>query len=159
MTLAETLQGKLAEWRPAGEGRHSWSETVPESGWAVGLAADRTDTLGCLVWELSLARTASVPAGLTLKGWADGIAARVSGLMEDLKVLEVDDVRQEALLRSDGPTAKGDDRLYYEVHLRGLTHATVRRYKGSLSAGARREQVAFALTHEVLAKLAEDVAG
>ena len=111
------------------------------------------------MWELILTRTSEVPAGLTLKGWADGIAARVSGLMEDLKVLEVDDVRQEALLRSDGPTAKGDDRLYYEVHLRGLTHATVRRYKGSRTAGTRREQVAFALTHEVLAKLVEDVAG
>lgn len=159
MTLAETLQGKLAEWHPAGEGRHSWSETFPEAGWAVGLAADRADTLGCLVWELTLARTVAAPDGLTLKGWADGIAARVSGLMEDLKVLEVDDLRQEALLRSDGPTAKGDDRLYYEVHLRGLTHATVRRYKGSRTAGTRREQVAFALTHEVLAKLVEDVAG
>ncbi|HET6573226.1 MAG TPA: hypothetical protein VFG68_06465 [Fimbriiglobus sp.] len=158
MTLAETLQGRLAEWRPAGEGRHSWSETFPESGWAVGLAADRTDTVGCLVWELSLARTDAAPDGLTLKGWADGIAARVSGLREDLKVLEVDDVRQEALLRSDGPTVKGDDRLYYEVHLRGLSHATVRRYRGS-RAGTRREQVAFALTHEVLAKLAEDLAG
>jgi hypothetical protein len=159
MTLAETLQARLAEWRPAGEGRHSWSESFPEAGWAVGLAADRTDTLGCLVWELTLTRTADAPAGLTLKGWADGIAARVSGLMEDLKVLEVDDVRHEALLRSDGPTAKGDDRLYYEVHLRGLSHATVRRYKGSRAAGTRREQVAFALTHEVLAKLAADVAG
>jgi hypothetical protein len=159
MTLAETLQGRLAEWHPAGEGRHSWSGNFPEAGWAVGLAADRTDTLGCLVWELTLTRTADAPAGLTLKGWADGIAARVSGLMEDLKVVEVDDVRHEALLRSDGPTAKGDDRLYYEVHLRGLGHATVRRYKGSRSAGIRREQVAFALTHEVLAKLAADVAG
>jgi hypothetical protein len=158
MTLAETLQGRLAEWRPAGEGRHSWSESFPDAGWAVGLAADRTDTLGCLVWELILTRTSDAPAGLTLKGWADGIAARVSGLMEDLKVLEVDDVRHEALLRSDGPTAKGDDRLYYEVHLRGLTHATVRRYKGSRATSTRREQVAFALTHEVLAKLAEDVA-
>jgi hypothetical protein len=159
MTLAETLQGRLAEWRPAGEGRHSWSESFPEHGWAVGLAADRTDTLGCLVWELSLARTAEAPAGLTLKGWAEGIAGRVRGLLEDLKVVEVDDLRHEAILRSDGPTAKGDAVLYYEVHLRGLTHATVRRYKGDRTAGARREQVAFALTHEVLAQLAEDVAG
>ena len=158
MTLADTLQAKLAEWRPAGAGRHSWSETLPDVGWAVGLSADRTDTVGCLAWELTLARTSEAPAGLTIKGWADGIASRVSGLIEGLKVLEVDDIRQEAVLRSDGPTAKGDDRLYYEAHLRGLSHATVRRYKGSLS-GTRREQVAFALTHEVLAKLAEDVAG
>jgi hypothetical protein len=159
MTLAETLQGRLANWQPAGEGRHSWSESFPDTGWVVGLAADRTDSLGCLVWELSLARTTDAPEGLTLKGWADRIANRVSGLMENLKVVEVDDSRQEALLRSDGPTARGDDVLYYEVHLRGLTHATVRRYKGSRSAGTRREQVVFALTHEVLAKLASDITG
>ncbi len=159
MTLVDTLQARLAEWRPAGEGRHSWSETFPDAGWAVGLAADRTDSLGCLVWELSLARTGEPPATLTLKGWAEGIAARVSGLMETLKVLEVDETRQEAILRSDGPTVKGDDRLYYEVRLHGLTHATIRRFKGNVSAGSRREQVAYALTHEVLAKLAADIAG
>ncbi|HVK17837.1 MAG TPA: hypothetical protein VM533_12880 [Fimbriiglobus sp.] len=159
MTLADTLQAKLAEWRPAGAGRHSWSETLPDAGWAVGLSADRADTVGCLAWELTLARTSEAPAGLTLKGWADGIAMRVGGLMEDLKVLEVDDHQQEAILRSDDPTVKGDDRLYYEVHLRGLSHATVRRFKGSRAAGTRREQVAFALTHEVLAKLVEDIAG
>src|SRR5690349_1116460 len=118
MTLAETLQGKLASWRPAGEGRHSWSESFPEAGWAVGLAADRTDTVGCLAWELTLTRTGAAPAVLTLKGWADGIAGRVSGLLEDLKVVEVDDTRHEALLRSDGPSVRGDDVLYYEVHLR-----------------------------------------
>ena len=72
---------------------------------------------------------------------------------------EVDDHQQEAILRSDDPTVKGDDRLYYEVHLRGLSHATVRRFKGSRAASTRREQVAFALTHEVLAKLVEDIAG
>jgi hypothetical protein len=159
MTLAETLQGRLASWIPLDEGRHSWSETFPEAGWAVGLAADRTDSIGCLVWELSLARTGPAPDVLTLKGWADGIAARVSGLREDLKVLEIDDLRQEAVLRSEDPAVKGDDRLYYEVHLRGLDHATVRRYKGSRTVGTRREQVAYPLTHEVLAQLAEDVAG
>ena len=158
MTLADTLQPRLASWRPSGDGRHSWRETVPEAGWTVRLAADHTDTVGCLTWELALTRTAEPPAGLTLKGWAAGIADRVSGLMEDLKVIEVDETRDEAVLRSDEPTAKGDDRLYYEVHLRGLTEATVRRFKGSRAA-ARREQVAFAVTHEVLAKLAGDIAG
>ena len=100
MTLAETLQGRLAEWRPAGDGRHSWSETFPDAGWAVGLAADRADSIGCLVWELSLARTGAAPDGLTLKGWADGVAARVSGLREALKVLEVDEKRRRIALRS-----------------------------------------------------------
>src|SRR5947209_320966 len=95
MTLAETLQAKLASWHPAGEGRHSWSETLPEFGWAVGLAADDTDTLGCRLWEMTLVRTSTPPAGLTLQAWAEGVAARVGGLLEDLKVVEVDEARQE----------------------------------------------------------------
>jgi hypothetical protein len=158
MTLAETLQPKLSDWRPAGDGRHSWAETFPGHGWAVQIAADKADAVGCLVWELTLTRAGAAPAGLTLATWAAGIAQRVGGLLEDLKVVEVDTTRNEALLRSDEPTARGDDRLYYEVHLTGLTRATVRRYKGSRAA-ARRDQVAFALTHEVLAKLAGDIAG
>src|SRR5215212_2022146 len=126
MTLAETLQPKLSEWRPAGDGRHSWAEAFPVHGWAVRLAADKADSVGCLVWELALTRTAEPPAGLTLAGWAAGIAERAGGLMEDLKVVEVDTTRDEALLRSDEPSARGDDRLYYEVLLNGLTRATVR---------------------------------
>ncbi len=159
MTLAEPLLQRLTDWRPSGDGRHSWSESFPTHGWSVGLAADRTDTVGCLVWELALVRAGDAPEDLTLKGWAAGIADRAGGLMEDLKLIEVDEPRQEALLRSDEPSVRGDDRQYYEIHLRGLNHATVRRYKASRAAGTRREQVAFALTHESIAKLAGDIAG
>jgi hypothetical protein len=158
MTLAETLQAKLANWHPAGDGRHSWAESFPDAGWAVQLAADRTDTLGCLVWELSLVRTADAPAGLTLSAWAARVADRVSGLMEDLRVVEVDETRGEAILRSDEPSTRGDELHYYEVRLSGCTHAVVRRFHANRAAGTRREQVAFALTHEVLAKLAGDIA-
>src|SRR5688572_3204440 len=128
MTLAETLQEKLASWKPSGEGRHSWSEAFPASGWTVHLAADHNDVVGCLAWELTLARTGPAPDGLTLKGWAAGIADRVSGLMEDVKLIEADDDRREAILRSDDPTRKGGLAYYYEVRLYGLTRATVRRY-------------------------------
>ena len=159
MTLAEALRVRLANWRPLGEGRHSWSEAFPEQGWTVRITADQTDLIGCLVWELSLTREAEPPAGLTLADWARGIADRVGGLLEDLAVIEVNDPSREALLRSDAPTARGDDRFYYEVHLTGLTTATVRRFRGNRSGGSRREQVAFALTHEVLANLVGDVAG
>jgi hypothetical protein len=159
MTLAEALRVKLANWRPTGEGRHSCSETFPDSGWAVRVAADQTDAIGCLVWELDLGRIAEPPPGLTLATWASEIASRVGGLLEDLKVVEIDDPSQQALLRSDEPTARGDDRYYYEVLLTGLTGATVRRFRGSRTAGGRREQVAFALTHEVLSNLIGDIAG
>jgi hypothetical protein len=159
MTLAETLQERLASWKPSGEGRHSWSETYAPTGWNVHLTADHNDVVASLVWELTLTRVADAPAGLTLKGWAGQIAGRVSGLMEDLKLIEVDDARQEAVLRSHEPTRKGDLALYYEVRLYGLTRAVVRRFRADTAAGTRREQVSFPLTHEALAKLAGDIAG
>jgi hypothetical protein len=139
-------------------GRHSWSATLSETGWTVTLTADRADTLSCLVWELTLARSGTAPEGLTLRGWAEGVAARATGLLEPLKVLEVDDARNEALLRSTAPAKKGERVAYYEVRLFGLDRAVVRRFAAD-RAQSGREQVAFALTHEVLAKLAGDIAG
>jgi len=157
MTLPETLLPKLSEWRPSGVGRHSWAESFPEAGWTVQIAADKTDSLSCLVWEMTLSRTASVP-GLTLSTWAAGIASRVTGLMEPLKVHEVDADRDEAVLRSVAPAKKGEALAYYEVHLQNLTTAVLRRYTASTTVSGR-DQVPFALTHETIAKIAGDIAG
>lgn len=158
MTLAEKLRGKLSEWRPAGTGRHAWTDTDPAAGWAVHLVADRADSLSCLVWELTLTRTGDAPAGRAVAGWAADIAGRVGGLLEDLKLYEVDTTRDEGVLRSDAPTAKSGKLGYYEVRLQGLGKAVVRRYAAD-PAVPGRQQVAFALTHEVLADLAADIAG
>jgi hypothetical protein len=158
MTLTENLLPRLSEWRPAGGGRHSFSATIPEAGWTVHLAADKADSLSCLVWELTLSRTGEAPEGLTLRAWAEGVAKRATGLLEPLKLLEVDDARGEAILRSESPAKKGERLAYYEVRLTGLGRATVRRFNAARTESGR-EQVAFALTHEVLAKLAGDIAG
>ncbi|MBA4067010.1 MAG: hypothetical protein C0501_25530 [Isosphaera sp.] len=158
MTLPELLLPRLSEWRPAGAGRHSLSAAFPDAGWTVRLAADRTDSLSCLVWEMTLTRTADPPAGLTPAGWAAAVAARATGLLEPVAVHEVDETRGEAVLRSAAPAAKGDNRAYYEVRLTGLTTAVVRRYAADRAVPGRT-QVAFALTHEVLAKLAGDLTG
>jgi hypothetical protein len=158
MTLAEALRAKLADWTPAGGGRHSLSHTDPDVGWAVAVAADRTDTVGCLAWELSATRTGPAPAGVTQRQWADRIADRATGLMEPLRVLEVDATQGEAVLRSDGPAVSGDAVKYYEVRLHGTERATVRRYEASKTQGGR-SQVPFAVTHEAVAKLAGDICG
>jgi hypothetical protein len=71
----------------------------------------------------------------------------------------VDDARQEAVLRSESPTRKGDLAVYYEVRLHGLSRAVVRRFQANTADATRREQVSYPLTHESLAKLAADIAG
>jgi hypothetical protein len=158
MTLTESLLPRLSEWKPAGAGRHSLGAALPEAGWSVQLTADKADSLSCLAWELSMVRTGGAPEGLTLRAWAEAVAKRATGLLEPLRLLEVDDARGEAVLRSESPAKKGERLAYYEVRLSGLDRATVRRFTAS-RAESGREQVAFALTHEVLAKLAGDIAG
>ena len=158
MILAELLPGRLNEWRPSGEGRHSWSETDAASGWTVHITADRNDSLGCLAWEIELSRPNAV-SGLTLRTWAERIAGHVGGFLEDLKLLEVDDTLNEAILRSDEPTRRGAEVTYYEVRLTGLTRAVVRRFKADTSIASRREQISFAVTHEAIGKFVGKVAG
>jgi hypothetical protein len=157
MTLNETVLQKLADWSGPRDGRQILAVADEGSGWAVNLTADRHDDLSCALWEMSLQRTRLPAAGDSLSAWAGRVAERVSGLLEALSVLEVDTQRDEALLRSSPPSQRGNELYYYEVRLRGLTQAMVRRYHASHNKG-RREQVAFALTHEALAKFATDLA-
>lgn len=158
MTLNEPLLQKLADWHPTSAGRHILALPDEGSGWSVAITADRCDALSCLVWEMTLRRgTAPAEADNGLGRWAERIAQRVTGLLEPLMVLEVDLGRNEALLRSDAPAQRADKLFYYECHLQGIGTVTLRRYQGSQQPGARREQVAFAITHEALAKLAADL--
>jgi hypothetical protein len=157
MTLDAILLQKLSEWKP-GRGRQTLNLTDAASGWSVSLAADRSDELGCLVWELNLRRTTPLPGGdaKSLHAWGERIARRATGLLEALKLIEVDAQRDEAIVRSATPTPRSNDRLYYEALLTGSGSVRFRRYRGSAD-GVKREQIAFALTHEALAKLAVDL--
>jgi hypothetical protein len=155
MTLDETVLQKLADWRPSA-GRQTLNLPTAGSGWNVALTADRHDELGSLVWELILNRAAAAPDN-SLGGWADRVAGRVTGLMEPLKVVEVDAARGEALLRSEEPGRRGGKVFYYEVLLKGVTSVSLRRYQAAPNGTGKREQVAFALTNEALAKLVADL--
>jgi hypothetical protein len=106
-----------------------------------------------------LQRTQKLPEGSrhTVQSWAEHTAGRVSGLLESLRVVEIDAQRDEAQLRSNEPSRRKKDLYYYEVILKGTQQATVRRYH-SLEQGGRREQVAYTLTHESAAKLVADLA-
>jgi hypothetical protein len=156
MTIAEALLPKLSEWGPAGAGRHSWSHNLSETGWALHLTADRVDTLGCLLWDLTLTRAGGgAVTNNELKRRATAAAERVTGLMEPLRFLELDETRGEALLRSESPTKRSGTLAFYEVLMSGGRQVTVRRYKAA--EHGRREQTAFALTHEAIAKLVDDL--
>lgn len=159
MTLNERALQKLADWRPAGNERQTLVIPEEKAGWLVQLSANRNDELGCLAWEMTLRRTAVPPSpNLDLAGWADAMARQVTSLLEPLRVVEVDVARNEALLRSDQPTPRGPGLLYYEVHLKGTAEAVLRRYQGFHEADKHREQVAFPITHEALARVIGEMA-
>jgi hypothetical protein len=156
MTIAETVRQKLAENFPH-SGRHELPIADDKAGWSLNLTLDRRDELGCLIWELCLRRTNPAPADETLRTWAECIARQTTGLLEPLKVHEIDELRNEALLRSDTPSLRKGKRLYYEVLLQGTNLAWLRRYEADQNGNGKREQIAFALTNDGLAKLADDM--
>src|SRR2546423_6999976 len=154
MTLAETLSSKLAEWRPAGSGRSTLTETDAASGWSVSLTIDKADALSCQMADLTCARK---DGRYDTKAWADSLARRVKGLMEPLRVIEVDAQRDEAILRSDSPSVRNDKRAHYELRLQNGRKATLTRFIAAADVAAKREPTNFTLTHEVIAKLVDDL--
>jgi hypothetical protein len=154
MNRNEALLGRLNDWRPP-EGRQSLLVADEATGWSVTLTADRADQLGCLIWELVLRK--SSPAALSLEEWAPRVADRATGLLETMKVVEIDASRGEALLRSESPAHRDEQVAYYEVILGIMGRATLRRFTAPRNGSGKREQTAFALTHEAAAKLAFDL--
>lgn len=155
MTLADNLLESLNAWQPTGDGRQTYSNSTGD--WSVTLTVDRADSIGCACWEMTVSRASVNELPRELRQWADRIANRTTGLLESLQVIEVDDEKNEAILRSSKPTRKANVVHYYEVHLDGMGLATVRRYAAEIKSGMRREQISFVLTNEVIAKLADDL--
>jgi hypothetical protein len=153
MILDEKVLQKLADWQPPA-GRQTLA-VATASGWSLAVSADRHDELGSLLWELRLHLNQS-PEGQNLTAWAQRVAGRVTGLLEPLKVVEIDVQKNQALLRSQDPSRRGERLCYYEVLLTGTQTATLSRYQ-AVPGNGKREQVAFALTNEAVAKLVADI--
>ena len=142
MTLANTLRKKLADH----------TNEIDHQGWHVTLRPEAQDGLSCSLWDVDLAR-AGAAAGGDPRAWAERISRKVTGLLEPLKLVEVDAGKQVALLRSADPTPQDPGLEYHEVELHGTAKATVRRFRGYHEAGRKREQIPFAVTYEALGLL------
>src|SRR5262249_21351777 len=98
MNLAEALLAKLAKWRPD-SGRQTLDVVPPDSGWAVAVDAGQVEFLGGRFWEVALRPLQPAPVA-DLQARAEQMAGRVTGLLEPLRLVEVDAGRGEAQLRS-----------------------------------------------------------
>lgn len=157
MTHAETILDALAQWVPNGPGPHSNIVPLGTSGAVVTLCADACDALSSRLTDYGLASgpaRAYSPAELTQR--AVQVAARVTGLLEPLRLYELDATAGIALLRSATPAERGQQTLYYELTLTGLHAATLKRFAVTKAEKGRR-QTSFTLTHEAIAKLTDDL--
>jgi hypothetical protein len=150
MTLANTLRQQLND--PATGSFH-----VAFGGWTVTLVAEKRESMSCALKELTLNNNATIAEALP--AWAARVARQASGLMEPLRVLEVDQALGKAVLRSQAPARSDGKALYYELLLERTTRtsATLHRYAGS--KGESREAVRFVLTNDAIVKLTADVVG
>lgn len=155
MTLDETLRQKLADWRPDTT-RQTLTVADADSDWKVTITADRVESLGGLLWEVALERLSTAPE-IPLAQQAERISSQVTGLLEPLRLVEIDAHRNLAQLRSTAPAARGNDLAYYEVLREANGSTQLRRYQHT-TPGGKRQQIPFSLTHEALAKLVADLA-
>jgi hypothetical protein len=116
------------------------------------------DAVGVAFASLELTTTIrSEWTSATLKEWGERLAGRVTYLMEPLQVLEVDAGGGEVQIRSQSPTARADQRGYYEVRLFKQGTLRLERYAFEQSSRQRRS-ITCQLTREVLERLADDLA-
>src|SRR5262245_19606883 len=113
MTLEETRQRKLASWRPDTQSQ-TLSVDHADSGWKLDLHAECVDTVGARLREHQLTRTRPAAEPVPLAEQARRIANQVTGLLEPLRLLEMDAGRDLAQLRSQAPAQRGGDLHYYE---------------------------------------------
>jgi hypothetical protein len=150
MTLEKTLRQQLNKAEPGGF-------HVSVGDWTVGVFAEKSDSLSCALKELAL--DCATPVQEDLDTWATRVARSTTGLLEALRVVEVDAALGKALLRSDAPTLQSGKALYYEVMLERTTRsrATLHRYAGQV--GEKREPVTFTLTHDAVVKIVTSIVG
>lgn len=92
-----------------------------------------------------------------LNAWGERLAARVTYLLEPLKVLEIDAGGGEVQIRSQTPSARADQRGFYEVRL--YKHGLLRMERYIFDDSTRqRRRTPCQFTREVLERLADDIA-
>ena len=154
MTTAN-LRQRLADGAELKANNGSLTFAAGKSTWALAAAADSLDGIGGRFRELRLSRTAG-HAAQPLPVRAAAVAKRLTGLLEAVVLVEVDDPRQIAQLRSSEPTVTGPTRQYYDVAMTGDSDIAFHRTQYD-STTNKHEPVPFTLTYEVLGKLLGDL--
>jgi hypothetical protein len=131
--------------------------TVEEGPHRLALNLTALDTVGVAFESLEFATTSRPdwPPD-ALRAWGERLAGRVTYLMEPFKVLEVDADGGVVKIRSQSPTARDQQRSYYEIRL--SNQGTLRMERCTFDEASRRRRPASCqFTREVLERLADDI--
>lgn len=150
MTAAEQLIQQLS--RPGIDGAVIHAA---DGGDRLIARVDQAGPLAMSCWELRLetARLAGAPMD-RVKRVAESVTRRVTYLLEPIHPIETDAEACVVQLRSTKPDDRGGVRSYYEILVRTGGSVSLRRYEAA--RGQLRQAVAMNLTHEIVARLADD---
>ncbi len=148
MTPTEQIRTQL-EQGPAGGGG---AILVGDRDIEVRLRLADWDRLGCLLERLELSHA----RGLPLQIAPAAIADMITYLGETLRVIETEEARGRALLRSARPTVRGGKPEYFEVILDPTPGLTLSRHAYDSERG-ERVAIPAPLTRQALERLVEDL--
>jgi hypothetical protein len=119
------------------------------------------DKFSYRVKTLLLARLQAPPADKPIKEillrQAREIEQRIFYLLENLRLVELDETKGIAQIRSTAPHRKGDEKFYYEILLQNGDKVTFTRYRQPQQA-EKRDIVPSHLTQETFERLIDDLA-
>lgn len=152
-TIGEALDEKVRQ--ASGTGR-SFSGTVEAHtrGGKVSVVVEDADRLGVLAGPVTATRPDGSPANVPEQ--AAEAVRRLTYLQEPLAVIESEDRRGRAILRSAAPRpAQAGGREYNEAILDGGGSISIRRYRAE--SGSRRKAVPANLSRDTLGRLTDDL--
>lgn len=91
-----------------------------------------------------------------LSAQAEAIQKRITFLLEDFKLIEMDNQNKRAQLRSYPPYTRENSKYYYEIVLDEGTRAHFQRYEYSM-AEKRYEKITSQLTRETFERLVNEL--
>lgn len=151
MTPAKNLRQSLSDPNLGSSG----SVSASAGPWTATANTPHRDKIGAEIDELTVERASPGPG--SVKSWADRFTGtNIPGMLEPLKVQEVDAGKNEALIRSSPPSQNDAGTDYYEVKMHGTQKASVKRYHAE---GGKRDPIPFTLTHDGIEKLVDGLTG
>ncbi|MCL6507410.1 MAG: hypothetical protein K6T59_10305 [Bryobacteraceae bacterium] len=155
MSLKQQVQQTLQSWPPfTGAARLLAAQ---EGGITLQCRITALDRLACAFESFEMHHPALVGASLEgLKQAAERLAARLSYLLEPIRILEADAEQCVVQLRSSPPEREAEAAAYYELLLNANGTLSLTRY--IKQPDAPRQAVPAHVTHEVLLKLTADFA-